>query len=205
MCASTRRESKQRGDEMRNGHQRVWMYGAFTLLARVVLAVTAAEVGQTAPQKWVEGTPRFTVGPGPHGNAASALTESLFAANIPLWSDSFTFNSVNYPFTMVGTNPANGSHTSRIPTVIIPIRFIFSDLTMLDASKPACGDTQSVVLRTKNSPVFQKATYFPGTNNAGPTNVGTTQYVDAYQRANFWNSVSTVAPRYHVLLSLPVV
>ena len=186
---------------MRSGHLRLGKYGAFTLLVLVILGLTGAEVVQSAPEDWVIGPPRFVVGPGPHGNAESALFESVLATNIPLWSSSFTFNATPYPFTMVGTDPALGSHTSRIPTIIIPIRFVFSDSTTLDASKPACGDTLSVAKRTKNSPIFQKATYFPGANNAGPTNVGKTQYVDAYQRANFWDSVSTVSPRYHVLLS----
>jgi hypothetical protein len=50
--------------------------------------------------------------------------------------------------------------------------------------------------RFKNSPLVKNATFTPG-----GTNVGTTQYVDAFQRANFWNFVSTTAPNYHVRLS----
>ena len=187
---------------MRTSDHRLGLYGVFTaLVLPLAILGLSGEVGQSAPNQWVEGTPRFVVGPGPHGHPETAVMESLAATNIPLWSSSFTFNSTVYPFTMVGTDPAEGSHTSRIPTIIIPTQFFFSDLTSLSAGKPACGDTQSVLLRTKNSPVFQKATYFPGTNNAGPINVGYTQYVDAFQRANFWHSVSTVSPAYHVLLS----
>src|SRR5215831_10995775 len=117
---------------MRSGHLRLGKYGAFTLLVLVILGLTGAEVVQSAPEDWVIGPPRFVVGPGPHGNAESALFESVLATNIPLWSSSFTFNATPYPFTMVGTDPALGSHTSRIPTIIIPIRFVFSDSTTLD-------------------------------------------------------------------------
>ena len=35
--------------------------------------------------------------------------------------------------------------------------------------------------------------------------VGNTQYADAFQRANFWNSVSRRSPDYHVLLGQPTV
>ena len=35
--------------------------------------------------------------------------------------------------------------------------------------------------------------------------VGNTQYGDAFQRANFWDSVSTRSPNYHVLLGQPTV
>jgi hypothetical protein len=48
----------------------------------------------------------------------------------------------------------------------------------------------------KTSPLLKKVAFTPG-----GTNVGTTQYVDAFQRANFWSQVSTTSPNYHVLLA----
>ena len=53
---------------------------------------------------------------------------------------------------------------------------------------------QSVI----NSPIFQPASF-----SAGSTNLGYTQFGDAFQRANFWNFVSRRAPDYHVLLGQP--
>jgi hypothetical protein len=53
---------------------------------------------------------------------------------------------------------------------------------------------------TENSPILQSTSF-----SAGATNVGTTQYIDAFQRANFWSSVSTTSPDYHVSLSLVTV
>jgi hypothetical protein len=99
---------------------------------------------------------------------------------------------------MVGTNPAAGSATTIVPTVIVPLIFKFSDGTVLDPTQPACGASNSAVTSVGNSPIFQSSTFTPG-----GTNVGNTQYVDAFQRANFWNSVSTVSPNYHVLLQSP--
>jgi hypothetical protein len=97
---------------------------------------------------------------------------------------------------MVGTDPAAGSATSNIPVVIIPLKFHFSDGTNLSASQTVCGDVKNTKYRVKNSPLIKNAAFAPG-----GTNVGTTQYIDAFQRANFWSKVSTVAPNYHVKLS----
>ena len=54
----------------------------------------------------------------------------------------------------------------------------------------------SSVNRIKKSPIFNNFPFVEGT-----TNVGTTQYIDAFQRANFWQSVGSVTPNYHTLLS----
>jgi hypothetical protein len=85
--------------------------------------------------------------------------------------------------------------------VIVPLKFVFADGTVLDPTAPvSCNGGSSPLASTINSPIFQSSTFTPGR-----TNVGTTQYVDAYQRANFWNFVSAGSPDYHVLLSAPTV
>ncbi len=115
---------------------------------------------------------------------------------VPIWTGSFVFNGQTFTYHMVGTDPAAGSATSNIPLVIIPLKFHFSDGTNLSANQTVCGDVKNAKYRVKNSPLIKKATFTPG-----GTNVGTTQYIDAFQRANFWNRVSTSSPNYHVLLS----
>jgi hypothetical protein len=115
---------------------------------------------------------------------------------VPIWTGTFTFNNQTFTYHMVGTNPAAGSATSNVPVVIIPLKFHFSDGTNLSASQTVCGDVKNTKYRVKNSPILKNAAFSPG-----GTNVGTTQYVDAFQRANFWNFVSTTAPNYHVRLS----
>src|SRR5260221_11210304 len=105
---------------------------------------------------------------------------------IPIWTGTFVFSGQTFTYHMVGTDPAqNGS--SSIPLVIIPLKFHFSDGTNLSASQTVCGDVKNTKYRVKNSPVIKKFAFSPG-----GTNVGTTQYVDAYQRANFCSQVSTV-------------
>ena len=128
-----------------------------------------------------------------------ALEEAAVGANVPFWSGSFSFQGKTYPYTMVGTDPSAGSVTSTIPVVIIPLKFVFFNGTTLSASDPVCGGTASAVTLTQASPLFEDFPFAPG-----GTDVGTTQYIDAFQRANFWNHVSTTSPDYHVLLSSTV-
>jgi len=132
----------------------------------------------------------------PGGNALEALDEAAAGTNIPLWSGSFTYQGTPYPFSMVGTDPSAGSAVSTVPVVIIPLKFAFHDKTTLSADDPICNGTESATTLVRNSPLFKPFAFAPG-----GTNVGQTQYADAFQRANFWGSVSTTAPFYHVLLA----
>lgn len=129
---------------------------------------------------------------------------------IPHWSDSFTYNGLVYKYTMVGTDPKRGSATTVIPTVLIPIRFVFADGNVFDATTDIV-DGQTPIQGIINSPLFQNYDF---NHNAGTyvydtpaplVKVGNTQYGDAFQRANFWDSVSTRSPNYHVLLGQPTV
>jgi len=123
-------------------------------------------------------------------------TEAVQAPDVqvPIWTGSFSFGGSSFTYHMVGTDPSAGSVTSNIPLVIIPLKFSFADGTNLSATQTVCGDVKNSVFRVKNSPLIKKVAFTPG-----GTNVGTTQYMDAFQRANFWNFVSTVSPKYHVM------
>lgn len=118
---------------------------------------------------------------------------------IPYWTDSFTYQGLEFTHRMVGTDPKKGSRTTVIPTVIVPLRFVFPDGQIFDASTDLV-DGQTAIQGIINSPIFQNYNFV-----LGGTNVGNTQYGDAFQRANFWNSVSTRSPNYHVLLGQPTV
>lgn len=118
---------------------------------------------------------------------------------IPFWSDSFTYQGLEFKYKMVGTDPKNGSRTTVIPTVIIPLRFVFPDGHVFDASTDIV-DGQTPIQGIINSPIFQNYHFI-----LGGTDVGNTQYGDAFQRANFWDSVSTRGRNYHVLLGQPTV
>ena len=118
---------------------------------------------------------------------------------IPYWSHTFTYHGLEYTYDMVGTNPKNGSATTIIPTVLIPLRLVFPDGQVFDASTDLI-DGRTAIQGIVASPIFQSYPFV-----LGGTNVGTTQYGDAFQRANFWSTVSTRARNYHVLLRQPSV
>lgn len=119
---------------------------------------------------------------------------------IPHWSDSFTYQKLSYKYTMVGTDPNRGSATTIIPTVIIPIRYVFeaNDGYVIDALNDDFG--RRIFEENLRSPIFQSANF-----TVGGVNVGNTQYGDAFQRANFWDVVSRRSPNYHVLLGQPTI
>ena len=160
------------------------------LLALLLVACAATAVGQ---QRHINGTPYFVVRPG--GNATTAMSQAAVAANIPLWSSHFASGGTTYNYTMVGANPNTSNVTTKVPVILIPVRFKFGTTT-ISPTVAACGGAVSALTRLQKSPIFNNFPFVEGT-----TNVGTTQYLDAYQRANFWQSVGSVTPNYHTLLS----
>lgn len=130
---------------------------------------------------------------------ATTIQPAQLQGTIPYWSDSFTYQGLTYPYRMVGTDPKLGSKTTVVPTVIIPLRFVFPDGQVFDASTDLV-DGQTAIQGILNSPIFKNYNFV-----IGGKNIGNTQYGDAFQRANFWDSVSGKAKNYHVLLGQPTV
>jgi hypothetical protein len=104
------------------------------------------------------------------------------AVSVPTWSGSFTTGGTAYPFTMVGTDPAAGQATN-VPVEIIPLRLDFAGSGCVLEDSGMAADLEA-------SPLFA-LTDLP---------IGATQFLDLYQRANFWSTVSTTSPGYHLLL-----
>jgi hypothetical protein len=119
-------------------------------------------------------------------------------ASLQSWNGSFTFGSTNYAYNMVGAAPSTNS-TATVTTYIIPVKIV---ITARNGTKtnfdPAhiLSNGNSVTTNTLTSPIFDSTT----TYIQGGTNVGTTQYIDAFQRANFWGTVQTNT-NSHLLLS----
>jgi len=141
-----------------------------------------------------------------HGDAAAAAQlapaqvapQAIAPGNsVPLFSSNNPF-----PFTMVGTDPRiAGAGTTNVTVMIIPLRFNYiaangNLVASISPSNIGCNDNQSVLARVMNSPLFNAVTW-----HEGNVIVGVTQFTDAFQRANFWSSVSTVSPNFHVMLN----
>jgi hypothetical protein len=170
------------------------------LLATLGMAVANMALGQSggAKSKYLDGSPRFLTLPSNFTAPAGAATTA--STSLPVWTGSFVLSGSTFPYTMVGTDPAAGSQTTTVQAIIVPLKFSFADGTVLDPTVPAFGSSQSAVQSTVQSPLFQSTDFAPGGSD-----VGATQYIDAFQRANFWSQVSTTSPNYHVLLTQPYV
>jgi hypothetical protein len=123
------------------------------------------------------------------------------AASLQSWNGSFTFSGTTYNYNMVGAAPSTNS-TATITTFIIPVKIVITarngTKTTFDPSH-VLSNGNTVTNNTLQSPIFDSTT----TYTQGGVNVGTTQYIDAYQRANFWGTVQSHA-NSHLLLSATV-
>ena len=153
---------------------------AMLLSACFFVAATALAQNSNFPDDGV-GTPQFTASTNVTGTVPPTTN------TVPHWTSSFTFSGTVFPFTMVGTNPAVSNVTTTVPTVLIPVKFVFANGAVLDGT----GKVANIL----GSPNFNDATY--GT--------GITQFADAVQRAEFFHSISTTSPNWHALLGTPTV
>ena len=147
----------------------------------------------------------FNTLPSSYEDGATRLLTS--SATVTNFTHAYTFPSAiagttNFTFTMVGTDPSNGSATTTVPVFIVPVKLVFNSGTIVrDPHQTIPGTSQTSLGDTPKSPIFQSLTW----KAANGASVGTTQYTDALQRASFWNFVSTVASSYHVLLGTPTI
>lgn len=173
------------------------------LFVTVALCVAPrASFGQTPTQTQ---KPRgyYTVIP-LRGVTLDAVRISAAAATtIPLWDYSITspLDSVQYSGMMVGRSPFfHGARTTDIPAIVVPIKIVMHDsgAGVFDptVADPTCSPAGTALSLAQASPVLQSASFA-----MGGTNVGTTQYGDAFQRGNFWTNVSITGDRYHTILS----
>jgi len=144
-------------------------------------------------------------------NALPPLTQKLEApalagSTIPTYSYSVVspVDGKTYSGQIIGVNPsARPAHATVIPTIVVPVRltFQYSSTTRFifdpTAGDPGClGAGRTAFSLTQQSPLINDVRFV-----FGGTNVGTTQYIDAFQRANFWSAVSASGGgTYHTLL-----
>ena len=149
--------------------------------------------GQTAMQVNNLIVPRHTVLPPTlsEGIATRAVTQPngqvIFAASTPLttWNGSFVSAGTTFNFNMVGTAPSTGTSTT-VQAFLIPIKLVVSSKTFDPQTVLSNGKT--VVNNTIASPIFASGVDF----TSGGVDMGATQYLDAYQRANFWGTVPPI-------------
>jgi hypothetical protein len=141
-----------------------------------------------------------------HGTgSASASPAGLAGPALPLWQYSVVSarDGNTYQGAIVGGNPFNrGARTTTVQVVLIPIRIALTGTVRnFDPTSPdsSCIVAPAMTL-TQQSPLF---TAVPNYTING-VNMGNATIPDAFQRAEFWSSVSSVAPAYHLGLSVTV-
>ena len=173
-------------------------FTGFTLLAVLIVMASAAgtALAQDEPDT-LPAHPRYM-------RILPHLRTEVAPPATPLttWNGSFSYAGHTYKYNMVGTATSTGKSTT-VPVFIIPIALQYksgtSTVTFTPQTKQSNG--LSAVRNTIASPIFKNMDWIAGD---GKTNLGTTQYEDAFQRGNFWHLVSK-APGYHVLLGTPTV
>jgi hypothetical protein len=160
-------------------------FGAPTSATNASAASRVAAALHLSPSAHV----RYDVIPDP-GHHRPALASS----QLPTWTHTVNSPAGNpFTFTMVGGDPyATGTTTTTVSVPIIGIHLVFAGGGETDATAVAsdCGLTTSPVQSALSSPLFNSS-------------VAGTQYVDAFQRANFGDatSASGSSPNYHLLLA----
>jgi hypothetical protein len=152
-------------------------------------------------------------------NISTQSFSGIYVSNtLPIW----TFNIKgsrdrdHHLGAIVGHDPFHNPGTDEIPTFIVPL--IIRTHSIASAYDPTTGYYTATPGETAIDPTKVDHTCLASPNNRaipiirqspifdpahfvfGGTDVGTTQYVDAFQRANFWKVLGNNAEDYHVLL-----
>ena len=172
------------------------MQRSCVLSLMAALTVTVCMTGAAIAQEdTMPAQPRFErLKPTLRHDAATPTTP------LTTWNGSFVYNNKTYNYNMVGTAPSTGKSTT-IPVFIIPVNLSFKTSSGTQTFSPSTklSNGQTAIQNTTSSPVFKSMDF-----TSGGVDLGTTQYIDAFQRGNFWGQVSS-ATGYHLLLGTPKV
>lgn len=152
--------------------------------------------------------PGFTLG---HVNPQAilrhpaAVNDASLLTTIPklkTFTSNVVDNGTTYKYTIVGKNPAIASLTpsTTVTTLIVPLNIIFTGFANWDPTvADTCDAGASSLVRTQKSPIVNNHSY-----TWGGTVIGSAQYVDAFQRAEFWTYANPagINPGYHVRLKV---
>jgi len=139
----------------------------------------------------------FTTLP-PHANPY--LETQPAATNLTQWTLNWksSYDNRNFSTVIVGEDPSSHNTTSTVEVGIIPIKMVYGSSNgnmTFDPNTTGEFGSMSTTQMVNASPIFKAEVDY----NQGGTDLGTTEYIDAYQRGNFWTDVKTNT-NYHILL-----
>jgi hypothetical protein len=177
------------------------------MLAASVAALTAFSA--SADQAGSGGnTPQFRVipanAPG-HLATDKAVRLRMPAAQLSQWNGSFVDrHAIRRTFVMVGPSPIPNKATTTIPFLVVPVVMTYTQFsnTVFDPTVDQYSDGETVLQNFETSPLLTSDIDF----QSGGVDMGNTQYIDAYQRGNFYTKrIKRGNTNYHVVLGAPTV
>jgi hypothetical protein len=146
---------------------------------------------------------KFPVRQAYHARTDNVVRARKPAAQLSQWNGSFKdHHGTTRTFVMVGPDPSQSNATTTIPFEIVPVIMKYPNYnnTVFNPKKDTYSNGQTVLKNFVKSPLVASVVKF----KSGGQAMGKTQYIDAYQRGNFWTSVQNNSG-YHVVLGSPTV
>jgi len=182
--------------------------GAAALGIGVLMALPAALPASAAPapiKTFRPGHALYDVGVHPRITPAQARASARAGTTVPEYTASVKVGTRNFTYTIVGKNPAIkvANPATTVKAVIVPLIMKFSNGDTWNPAKiDSCDAGASALARTQKSPIFVSQSW-----KFGNTSIGTGQYVNAFQRAEFWKFAkpSGINPAFGDSLSVKTV
>ena len=178
---------------------------AIVSMAAGVLAVTQS-AGASPPRSQIPQVVHVRVLPDADAQLFAPITPQAAAnAALKTYASTVTDLGKTYTYRMVGTNPevrSATSNSSTISTVVIPLIVKFSNGDVFSPTMTdSCDPGATPIVRVQKSPLFNSRAW-----TWGGTSIGTGQYIDAFERAEFWHYVRPIGsnPGYGIQLALSV-
>lgn len=179
-------------------NKRSVFYLTAVLVALILVSLAGTAFAQ-APAFDPSARPMFATLP-PHANPY--LLEVPASANLPQWTFDWksSYNNESYESVILGGNPSTSNATTTIEVGIIPIKMVYGSSNgnmTFDPNKTGEFGSMSTTQMVNGSLIFKSLVDY----NQGGTDLGTTQYEDAYMRGNWWGFGVDTNTNYHLILN----
>jgi hypothetical protein len=179
-------------------NKRFALYLTAALVALMFVSLAGSAFAQALPTYDPSAQPRYVVLP---AHANPYLAEAPASTALPQWVFDWTssYNGRAYESTILGGNPSTSNATTTIEVGIIPIKMVYGSSNgnkTFDPNATGAFGSLSTTQMVNGSVIFQNLVDY----NQGETDLGTTQYEDAYMRGNWWGFGVEKNTGYHLIL-----
>ena len=172
---------------------------SLAMLATSVLALSAISAAANEGA-WLDKFPKRQAY---HAATDKIVKARKAGAQLSQWNGGFTdLHGVDRHFVMVGPDPHTSNTTTTIPFLVVPVvmKYPLFKHMVFDPRKDKYDDGETALDNFLNSPMVKSNVSW----KSGGVDMGTTQYIDAFQRGTFWKYVKR-NKQYHVVLGSPTI